>query len=142
MIEMKLWTLTSFFGVIVPTVSGIRYEQQAGGTLCSHPSLEGAYLPLGDIDDAIDAARRHLFDYAGSYDEALVETFLENSGLDNLLRPMNEVDVEAWLAALPPWFRKDYVLFEAWVPTIVTVDDVGGKGLIDRAVVLVYPNSD
>jgi hypothetical protein len=35
-------------GLVVPWNSGIRYRNQAGGTACLQPTLEGFFVPLGD----------------------------------------------------------------------------------------------
>jgi hypothetical protein len=47
-------------GVIAASASGVLYSNQAGGTSCLQPELEGIYIPL---DDAFDNIEHRLLEY-------------------------------------------------------------------------------
>jgi Family of unknown function (DUF6210) len=48
---IRLWNAVGLF-LIIEYSSGIVYSNQTGGTLCSHPELEGVVVPLrNDIDE-------------------------------------------------------------------------------------------
>jgi hypothetical protein len=47
--RISLWEFRGI-GVIVAHPSGVHYSNQAGGYLCSHPEIEGVFLPLAGPD--------------------------------------------------------------------------------------------
>ncbi len=130
-------------GILVPHPSGVVYEQQACGIRCTHPSLEGFYLPL-----PIEAFPHDTLEDegAGRYQTDLTEMLLtSNYLLFAYFRPLT-VDEQAQNPELCQQFG------EAWVPLVVrdTPGQVDTCYLIDdlleplrgRVVVLTYPNSD
>lgn len=44
-IRLHLWDSVGL-GLIFQAKTGVLYTHQTGGTLCQHPSVEGAYMPL------------------------------------------------------------------------------------------------
>ena len=44
--RVQLWSLSNFFGLIIPEKTGIIYSNQTGGVTCNHPEIEGYYIPL------------------------------------------------------------------------------------------------
>ncbi len=136
-------------GFIVPMHSGVWWENQAGGTCCAHPRVEGVFVPLpkGVLDEGDMCVTREesdvFYDRRDRYSDG--DTFLR---------------VATWISdhELGPFFepvrgaeeRHALEVMEAWIP--VRIRDVlqspayelteNLTPFLGRTVFLVYPNSD
>lgn len=136
-----------YFGIIVPGPTDITYTNQAGGTTCAHPQLEGTFYPLW-LDAEEDGEERPtsklwspshddpLLDYFGEYDTSKVHAFLRMHPLLDLLfkyvLPANMRQMDFGMGAHPGTGEPN-VLAEAWVPVVTANHNM---------VVIVYMNSD
>lgn len=70
-------------GVIIEHPTGVTYSNQAGGTSCLHPSIEGAFVPFGndvrEEDSGFLSPENDLSDY---FEGPKYEGTGANSGLD------------------------------------------------------------
>lgn len=132
-----------FFGLILPGPSGVVWRNQVGGAACSHPELEGIFVPLPmHLPDASEDPLRDVYmtERNGDYSTILVQQFLDSEGwLAECFEPL-----EQWADVPSP-----RLLAEAWVPVRVRghMPPDGGDSdilapFLGREVVLVYTNSD
>jgi hypothetical protein len=64
--RISLWEFRGV-GVVIAHPSGVLYSNQAGGYLCSHPEMEGVFLPLaGQGSEWQTKLDRHFF-YSEKY---------------------------------------------------------------------------
>lgn len=120
--RVELWDVEGLCGIIIECKSGIIWNNQAGGTACAQPEVEGIFVPLSpyrlvNLVDAWPGLRRHI-------DEAL-----EDAGIDDAFEA-REYDGQCG---------------EAWVPVAVkdcerTRELLGA--FIGMPGFLVYQNSD
>lgn len=96
---VELYNLCSVMGAIIEYPSNIVWSNQTGGTCCSHPKVEGIYIPIrmGDPPDAdilLDLGYRE-------YDPELVTEWLANNALDHWFETRDHYDGgffgEAWV---------------------------------------------
>lgn len=134
-----LYNERDFFGIIMPCMSGVRWANQAGGTLCSHPAIEGVYVPLPmlSIEDADDPLR----DFVLPYNEERVREFLAAYDLGGSFEPVKDIE------AIPPCFTpsgsEPIRLMEAWVPVLINKNPPEElRPFAGQWGVLVYTNSD
>ena len=120
-------------GVIIECPSGVEYSNQSGGYACRDMSLEGAYVPLGIPDKALeqyfvgDKYRGHCYSGIDREDADLIDGWLVNTGF-RVDREMLADSMEAWVWVVP-------------APVGPGWGYVSGVGELDYAV-LVWGNSD
>jgi hypothetical protein len=144
---IELWEGIGF-GAIISFPSGVHYSNQAGGTSCLHPTLEGVYVPLSN-DYAIPTGpllgpEKELFAYfegpkhrgtgaTGGLDEAdaaFIESVLARWRLSATL----EVDRARLLESHEAW---------VWATVIAeTGSPFSGLGPYPRPAILTWSNSD
>lgn len=138
-------------GLIVPMQSGVIWSNQTGGTCCSHPELEGIFIPLpwelttGLLDDFDSSEIR------GAFPHDRIAHFLKEEGLVPYLVP-----VHSW-ADVPKTTRyygesPDLIAVadEAWAPVRVGhVPNEDGmyqvsmlENLVGQVAILTWTNSD
>lgn len=94
--RIELWSLDSFFALIVLAPTGIGWTNQAGGVCCAQPEAEGVLIPLpctwGPRNDSLG-------DYSGPNDVAAVGKWLTENGLIELFEPDPDATdlMEAWI---------------------------------------------
>ena len=139
---MKTVDLTmhsEFIGVIIPMKSGVIYKNQAGGTYCGQPSLEGIYIPL-PIEYLHDLLGDPLQDRVCSYNPDLVQQFLVAIELNAYFEPFKD---HASLPSLIKSSEGDIHMMEAWVPVRIKDEDLPGfEDFVGEWGVITYPNSD
>ena len=133
-----LWPLDDFFGLIVPAKTGVWYTNQTGGLLCSHPCIEGFFVPLEPSWHLEPSILENAGCGDDEYDFALVQKWIDANDLAMTFEPCPET-------TLP--------LLEAWVPVRVrehmpdrghpqfSIDTLIGS-LRGREVIVTYCNSD
>lgn len=129
---IELWNLDCFTGLIVPAKTGIFYTNQCGGTACTHPEIEGFYVPIQqcspDDDPLLDI-------WVKRYEPDVVARFIAECfyPLDTHVAPLEEY-IGQW--------------GEAWVPVKVIRSMLGPQhapeleALIGRTAIITYQNSD
>lgn len=129
--RIELWSLDSFFGLIVLAPTGITWTNQTGGVSCNHPEAEGFLIPLPfawvSCKDSLEN------EWGAPYDAARVGAWLLERQLGELFEP----DPEATR------------LEEAWIPVRVLQDIPESdfhssllEGVAGKRAILTYPNSD
>ena len=131
---------SDYLGLVFKGETDVMYHQQAGGTSCSHPLVEGFFVPLSGSppEPEEDPFHDHGPEEYGEDDRARVEKLIDALGLDRVLEaPAVHELAEEW------WSQ----VCEAWVPVKVKADATGYSAapvedLKGRVGVLTYPNSD
>jgi|SRR6185503_18296426 len=122
------------FGAIVPCQSGITWSNQCGGHACTHPEIEGIFVPL-------------LLSWVPVYDP-----------LENFWEPLPSWHIRQFIEKIPVFeelgVKPDEAFVghcgEAWVPVVIPTDlpdDAWAYGytliaLAGKRVILTYENSD
>lgn len=148
MTTVELWGLSDFFGLIIPEKTGVIYLNQAGGVSCSHPSIEGYYIPLPlgwmpKIDSLYNIGYM-------DYDPEHVQKFIDES--EYLKHHFKPVDHD-FLKTKQIVDEENLFMEEAWVPVVTKrpTGDAVGRGEIGsreelipqgKFGILTYENSD
>lgn len=129
-----------YLGLLFKGETDVMYHQQAGGTCCSHPLVEGFLVLLDGL--APEPKEDPFYDMGPETyqadDKDRVQALLFALGLDKMLEaPEVHELAEEW------WGQ----VCEAWVPVKVRTDaqsyELGPvENLAGRVGVLIYPNSD
>lgn len=138
---VPLWRISifDFFGIIILKSTGIFWENQTGGTLCSHPKAEGIFIPLpGHWKPDPDP----LLDYSGEYNPEEVKKFLSSSeSLSSVFSPINNN-----YRLVSNIMEESLRLEEAWVPVTINNCFLFESGVLGPFVgnvgILTYANSD
>lgn len=123
--------------LIVERASGVVYSNQAGGTGCLQPEMEGSLVPVSgqhqeDDPDAMEARLAAVFDNGGHFDERMadqVDSVLASAGHTTGVtvdRTRLSDSMEAWIH----------------VRLASKVGDGTIEGLASTTGVLTWPNSD
>lgn len=140
---VRLWHAGGL-GLILPHQSGIIYTNQTGGRGCSHPVLEGYYIPL--VDEQVDL-QKILFEYfSGSKwnrwctrsvgidkeTAAYINTVLKKSALTQGL----QVDTKSLEESHEAWIKViiDKKKLSSYLPVIENIEKSWG--------ILTWKNSD
>lgn len=143
---VNLWVQgDNWWGLIVPSVSGVVFSNQTDGAACRHPELPGVYIPLSP-DIYVDLPkpkkiplgngkhwtmkieRRHVVDYGGEARGTVL----------NIKQLVKD-------SKLPLKFIKKSASEEAWMWVKITGagdNYTNLKPFVGKEAVLVYPNSD
>ncbi|QNM95082.1 DUF6210 family protein [Chitinimonas koreensis] len=133
--SIQLYDLTQC-ALILPICSGIIYTNQAGGTKCAQPSVEGVLLPL-----------EHGSAPSLSLVEALCSLFPEggNGDINSLIADR----IDSIFKSLPSILSISvdrsqlHVSMEAWLHVIVTCcDNYSGDLKFPTPAILTWPSSD
>jgi hypothetical protein len=153
-VTVELYDVVNLSGIIVPRNTGIVWENQAGGTACAHPKLEGVFVPLACFMPWGNEIPDPLLDHVGSrYISKLVDKFLDATDLRSWFRSLTTKEAHE---LLPHFDKSDCYLYEAWVPAYICTEDevIAQRDPIRRGLphvtpafgggwgVLVYNNSD
>jgi hypothetical protein len=114
-------------GLIVSSPTGVVYTNQCGGTCCSHPELEGFYVPLSTNEPE---SPDPLYDMWGDYEwhESDATQFLRDNDLFEYFK-------------LDDTYEGN--IGEAWVPVIILKNDNSAlQDLEGMHGVITYQNSD
>lgn len=127
MTTVDLWASDDCHGVIVLLETGVSWTNQVGGTMCSHPTAVGVFLPMWEFTNAGDPLFEQYIDWDNSCLDIVAE-FLRATGLDWAFEPR----------------LADFVA-EAWVPVRflpAASSNPMFAGFVGRDGFLTYPNSD
>lgn len=150
-----------FVGLIVPGPTGIVYQHEAGGTMMSHPALEGWFWPmswkchgLGDHEsralvnlECEAYSDRYRKDINAALDAWLLDLVFEAPTHEDV---REQLWPHSYKSVLGLQLQPTYTLFgEAWVPVKVRggwgnarMGGIPPRDHIGRCMILVYPNSD
>lgn len=146
-IFIQLWSVSDdFLGMIVPMPTGITWSNQTGGVSCSHPSIEGLFVPLENYRTP-SRAQDPFYDRWGQKPEdalPLIRRLLEAS------KYLQEIFESPTLEELQQMRELTLGAQEAWIPLKVKTGPRGIRSPIPphvqpfmgRVVILTYPNSD
>jgi hypothetical protein len=131
---ISLWEIEDLFGMIVRVPSGLKWSNQTGGVLCSHPVLEGVFVPLPQSWFLVNS----------------IENEMGYIKSDGDLKAHNRRLVGRFLEANPEIQKRfefdesfNESAAEAWVPLkVMTPDDEILKPFHGLPVVITYENSD
>ena len=146
-------------GLIIPSLSGIHYINQAGGPICFWLSAEGAFVPLGNSGDS--ALGQRLFDHfhrsrdktfmrgVRHEDADVIDAVLAEHGLGFVKIKRAGIGKEWDLFAWQTWDWDDLCAspWEAWVPVHIAAppyDKLAGmlSGIAAADAILVWENSN
>jgi hypothetical protein len=138
---VALYDSDQLFGIVVEVPTGVVFTNQIGGTACSHPEVEGVFLPFPFIFDSV---------FDGSQDS--IDPCFDILGL-------SKEQVTRFLRAAPDTFEtyfdpegdptRLHVGGEAWVPVRIKneIPEYGPLSLLLKSFVgmkgwITYSNSD
>lgn len=131
---VNLWELENLFGMIVRKATGFQWSNQVGGTACSHPVVEGIFIPLPREWFEVNSIENDWGHAKGegdlkAHNKEVVKRFLDkNSEIQK--RFVFDEDFNGNVA-------------EAWVPLKVkSSEDEILKPFFGQSVVVTYENSD
>ncbi len=131
---ISLWEIENLFGMVVRVPTGLHWSNQTGGVLCSHPVVEGIFVPLPQYWFAENSIEDEMGPMKGdgdvkAYNRRVAEIFL-NANPE--LQKRFEFDENFEEGAM-----------EAWVPLkVLTPDDEILKSFHGLPAVITYENSD
>ena len=113
-LDLDHWD-TEQMGIVIECKTGIRWTNQAGGTACAHPEVEGIFLPLPTYAEASLEILRDRWHVETEH----VAKFLAAEELDDVLEPSAGVGGEAWVPVrikaqvtdLPPEWARNLLPF-------------------------------
>lgn len=132
----------NFLGLIILAKTGVIWSNQAGGTACMQPRVEGLYIPL---DCNYLPEEDPLLDIVENYDQKLIDNFLATSPeLSVLFESVPSSAIESLIEI--PVLR----VMEAWIPVRVLpeppdqecLDNKLLKDFTGKIGILTYVNSD
>jgi hypothetical protein len=107
MVRIDLSRLNAFAGIVFPAPTGIVWTNQAGGERCTHPEMEGVFVPFDVGDENAWGGLENLWGEWDAWSPERVAKWLAAHGLYDFL-------------AVPPGRQARPALWgEAWVPVIV-----------------------
>ena len=137
-------------GLIIPFPSGVIYSNQAGGSTCLQPEMEGIFVPLrndhffeGQLMVSPVEALMAYFDgeaWQGTgatgglteHDADMLDQFLRSYSLSDVLR----IDRSRLRESCEAWIHVEVTAEERKIPTF------SGFGAYPRTGVLTWPNTD
>ena len=129
-------------GIIVPQKTGVIYTNQTAGTGCSHPEVEGFYIPTEFINPYISGDP--IEDLWGLSDEQ-IQRFLNELEIEDDFELVSEKELIGFFS-WRDWHMKGkaYEGREAWVSVRVkeTTKRKCLEGIKNRIVIITYCNSD